>query len=248
MISGNGYGQFDELIPSVAAFLGEQGLLFLKRFFTDHGGPDATYALRQIALARGDIDGFIAQFDRQQLSRPSIATDVALQLLEAGRPEEALTVLDEFRAHLTEWFVLDWGDARIAVLTVLDRLEEAQQQRWDLFCSRLSVTHLRCYLKQLDDFADVESEELAIQFVEQHPDSLLALDFLIHWPALPRAARYVIDHSQQWDGEAFAQLGSAASVSARAIHWPPPSCCGRWWCLPSQLAARSVTATPPTTL
>jgi hypothetical protein len=38
---------------------------------------------------------------------------------------------------------------------------------------------------------------------EQHRLPLLALQFLLYWPSLPRAARYVIAHWQQWDGDAY---------------------------------------------
>jgi hypothetical protein len=38
----------------------------------------------------------------------------------------------------------------------------------------------------------------------------LALAFLVLWPALGRAARLVIDHRDQWDGDAFEVLVPAA--------------------------------------
>jgi hypothetical protein len=43
----------------------------------------------------------------------------------------------------------------------------------------LSIPHLRTYLQRLDDFADVEAEERALQSAEAHSKPLLALDF---WP------------------------------------------------------------------
>ena len=200
LMAGNGYGQFDQLIPSMAACLGEPGLVQLQRFFEEHGGPDATAALLQIAEARGDVDAYRAQFTAQQLCRPSIAADVALHLLAADRPGEALAVLDGATTQASDWLMIDWGDARIAVLEGLGRREEAQQQRWQLFCRNLSIDHLRAYLQRLDDFVDLEVEERALQIVEQHSQPLLALQFLIRWPALRRAARYVLNHREQWDG------------------------------------------------
>ena len=211
LIAGNGYGQFDALIPTVAPGLGEQGMARLQRHFEEHGGPDASYALRQIAEARGDVDAYLALFDAQQLSRPGIAADVALYLLEAGRGEQALAILDGAAGgSATSWHAAEWSDARIAVLEALGRREEAQQQRWDLFCRSLSIPHLRTYLQRLDDFADVEAEERAFQIAEEHPQPLLALAFLVSWPALPRAARFVICHRQPWDGEAYHVVGPAA--------------------------------------
>jgi hypothetical protein len=210
LIAANGYGQFDTLIPSVAPALAEPGLTLLQHWFEQHGGPDASDALRQIAEARGDVDAYLALFDAQQLGRPAVAAEVAQHLLQAGRPEQALVLLDGAAANLTPWQALEWADARIAALEQLGRRDHAQQQRWDLFCRNLSIPHLRAYLQQLDDFADVDAEERALQLAEQHPDPLLALQFLVHWPALPRAARLVINHGQIWDGEAFEVLTPAA--------------------------------------
>lgn len=145
-----------------------------------------------IAAARGDVDAYMAQFDARQLSRP------------------ALAVLDGAAANLSEWQADAWSDARIAVLEALGQRGEAQQQRWASFCRCLSVSHLRAFLQRLDDFADVEAEERTLQRAEQHPQPLLALAFLVQWPALPRAARHVIRHSGQGDGEAFEICAPAA--------------------------------------
>lgn len=211
LIAGNGYGQFDELISTVAPALGEEGLALLQRHVEEHGGPDAAHALRQIAETRGDVDAYLALFDAKQLSRPGTAADVALRLLEAGRAEQALAILDGAAgAAATSWHAAEWGEARIAVLEGLGRREEGQQQRWDLFCRSLSIPHLRAYLKRLDDFEDVEAEERAFQLAEEHPRPMLALAFLVSWPALPRAARFVIRHHKQWDGEAYQVYGPAA--------------------------------------
>lgn len=210
LMAGNGHGQFDALIPTVAPALGDQGLALLQSWFEQHGGPEACEALRQIAEARGDVDAYLAQFDAHQLSRPGVAADVALHLLQAGRGAQALAVLDGAAAEVTPWPAQEWADARIAALEHLGRCEQAQQQRWDVFCRCLSISHLRAYLQRLDDFADVEAEERALRIAEQHPDPLLALAFLIAWPALSRAAQHVIQHSQVWDGEAFEVLAPAA--------------------------------------
>jgi hypothetical protein len=45
---------------------------------------------------------------------------------------------------------------------------------------------------------------------EQHPLPLAALQFLVFWPSLPRAARYVIEHRQAFDGDAYAIYEPAA--------------------------------------
>jgi hypothetical protein len=89
------------------------------------------------------------------------------------------------------------------VLEALGRSEDAQQHRWQVFAKTLSIPLLRDYLRQLDDFADVEAEERAFAVAEHHPEPLVALHFLVSWPSLPRAARYAIAHCRHWDGEAY---------------------------------------------
>jgi hypothetical protein len=71
-----------------------------------------------------------------------------------------------------------------------------------VFRHTLSIPVLHEVLQRLDDFADVEVEEQALAAAEQHPLPLAALQFLIFWPSLPRAARYVIEHGHDWDGDA----------------------------------------------
>jgi hypothetical protein len=105
-----------------------------------------------------------------------------------------------------------WDDARIAVLESLGRREEAQQLRWDCFCQTLSIPHLRTHLQHLDDFEDVEVEERALQVAAEHPVTLRGLQFLVEWPALPQAARHVLRHSQEWEGDAYEILSPAAEL------------------------------------
>ena len=136
---------------------------------------------------------------QQAITGPIARADPALavELLAAGRAEQALAVLD--------------GAAKACErLEALDRREEAQQHRWRVFSATLSIPLLRDYLKRLDDFADVEAAESAFALVEAHQRPLAALQCLVFWPALPRAARYVIAHRQAWDGEAYGLYEPAA--------------------------------------
>jgi hypothetical protein len=210
LIATNGYGQFDQLIPCLAPALGEQGLTQLQRLIEEHGGVDAPCVLRQIAEALGDVEAYLAQFNPSQLAMPGVAAAVALHLLGAGRPQQALTILDGATLAAATWPQAHWHDARIAVLDGLDRVDEAQQQRWQCFSERLSIPHLRAYLKRLPDFEDLGEEERALQLAEHHPQPLRALAFLVEWPALSRAARLVIRHGPHWDGEAYGVLAPAA--------------------------------------
>jgi len=209
LLQENGYGQFEGLIPALAPLLGEAGLRQLEAALLERGAVDRL-TLEQLAQGRGDLDAYLALFDARQLSWPDTAAEVAGQLLAAGRAEQALAVLDGAAKACERLEALAWHDTRIAVLEALDRREEAQQHRWRVFSATLSIPLLRDYLKRLDDFADVEAEESAFALVEAHQRPLAALQFLVFWPALPRAARYVIEHRQAWDGEAYALYEPAA--------------------------------------
>ena len=209
LLQENGYGQFEGLIPALAPLLGEAGLRQLEQALLERGAVDRL-TLVQLAQGRGDLDGYLALFDARQLSWPDTAAEVAGHLLTAGRAEQALAVLDGAAKACERLEALAWHDTRIAVLEALDRREQAQQHRWRVFSTTLSIPLLRDYLKRLDDFADVEAEERAFALVEAHHRPLAALQFLVFWPALPRAARYVIEHRHAWDGEAYALYEPAA--------------------------------------
>ncbi len=210
LLAENGYGQFDQLIPAMKEALGEEGLQQLERAFLERGGPDASTSLRQIAECRGDMDAYLAQFNDTQLSWPDTAAEVALQLLAADRAGQALATLERAARGAASWHAPEWDDAHIAVLEALGRSEEAQKERWRCFAKLLSIPHLRDYLRRLDDFEDVEAEAKAFQLAEAHALPLLTLQFLVGWGALPRAARFVIENREQWNGEAHAVYGPAA--------------------------------------
>ncbi len=216
LLAEDGYGQFDQLIPAMARALGEQGLRLLEQDCRDRGARDGHFALLQIAECRGDAEAYLAQFDASQLTWPNTAADVARHLLAAGREEQALAVLDGAAKGANTWHSPEWDDARIDVLEALGRGEEAQQLRWHCFGKTLSIPHLREFLKRLEAFEDVEAEERAFKLAEEHPVPLLTLQFLVAWPALPRAARYVIEHWEEWNGEAFGIYGPSAERLSRA--------------------------------
>ncbi|OIQ89152.1 hypothetical protein GALL_289730 [mine drainage metagenome] len=174
-------------------------------------------ALKQIADAQGDVDAFIAQYDEATRKVPKIAAEIAVRLVGAGRAEEALTVIDaaEYRRSRDwDWPDFYWEDARIAVLEALGRTEDAQRVRWDCFERSLSAAHLRAYLKKLPDFDDVEAEEKALDHAERYRSPLGALSFLIAWPALGRAAKLVIAHAADLDGDHYEILTRAAEALA----------------------------------
>lgn len=216
LLQENGYGQFEGLIPALAPVLGEAGLLQLEEALLERGGVDR-YTMEQLAQGRGDLDGYLELFEPSQLTWPDTAAEVAGHLLRGGRAEQALTVLDHAAKATRIMEAEAWHTTRIAVLEALGRSEDAQQHRWLVFRHTLSIPLLRDYLQRLDDFADVEAEEQALAAAEQHPLPLAALQFLVFWPSLPRAARYVIEHCHDWDGDAY-EIYEPAAESLSAEH------------------------------
>ena len=210
LLAENSYGQFDGLVPALKDALGDWGLKLLGSYIRQQGAADGNTYLLQIAVARGDVDGYLGQFSAEDLRWRETAASVASHLLASGRAEQALEILDGATEDTDGWPQIDWLDCRIAVLDALKRTSEAQQLRWQWFSKSLSIPHLRDYLKRLDAFEDAEAEERALQQAEGHPVSLLGLHFLVEWPALARAASHVLAHGQEWDGDAF-EIHTAAA-------------------------------------
>ncbi len=172
--------------------------------------------LQEIADAQGDVDGYIAQYDAQELEMPTVAASIAWRLLEAGRAKEALTTLDAAPrrrgTHRWEW---RWEDARIDTLEALGRPEEAQAMRWKCFETALSVEHFRDYLAGFPDPKGVQAEEeRAVDHAERHHNPVLALHFLTSWGAVDRMARTVIRHAGKLNGNADEVLVAAAGALA----------------------------------
>ncbi|MFM8526389.1 MAG: DUF6880 family protein [Cyanobacteriota bacterium] len=202
LLQDNGHDQFAELIPVLTPLLGDAGLMQLQEALLARAGVDR-YLMEQIAVGRGDLDAYLNLFEPSQLSWPDTAADVARQLLKGDRAVQALAVLDQ-AARATEIMEAEeWHATRITVLEALGRGEEARRHRWQVFSTTLSIPLLREYLQRFDAFDDVEAEELAFKAAIAHPLPLVTLQFLVFWPSLPQAARYVIEHVQDWDGDAY---------------------------------------------
>mgnify|MGYP001790851379 CR=1 FL=1 len=241
-ISDNGYGEWDGLIELMAPSLGEAGLAQLQshveRFAAaapvetaqEHeaiaflrelpGGTDykamqkqrfVQQCLQDIARERGDTDAFIAQYTPDDLHNKAIAAQVAMLLLNDGRAEDALTLLraaEEGRVFGHE----AWDDAYIAALLALGREAEAQAHRWHCFEKRLSVDHLRAFLKDLPDFEDVEAEDRARAYALRYPNVLVALHFCLAWPDLLTASELVLSRAEEIDGDHYELLTPAADA------------------------------------
>ncbi|PRX27410.1 hypothetical protein SAMN05216257_1183 [Meinhardsimonia xiamenensis] len=169
-------------------------------------------ALKDIADALGDVDGFIAQYEPETRRVPKIAAEIAQRLLGAGRAEDALGFIERAEFGNNGWIPREWTETRLAVLEALGRLDEAQALRWETFERTLSVEHLRAYLKRLPDFDDIEAEERAMAQATAHPSLLAALQFFLDWPALDRAAELLVARHSEIDGDHYEYLVPAAEA------------------------------------
>ena len=231
-IVDNGYGIYDGIVLTLNEALGREGRKVLRQLLDERrqshlvsekreavrpGQFDYTLsglllAVRDIADCENDVDAFIDTYEGFDLTNPAYATEIAQRLLRAGRPQEALLYLDQGAPNERnrQFKALEWCDVRIGVLDALGRKDDAQALRFALFDRHLSAPHLKAYLKQLDDFDDVEAERAALAQVERHGNVHAALAFLINWPALDRAAQVVDDRIEQIDGDLYELLDPAA--------------------------------------
>ena len=167
-------------------------------------------ALMAIADAQGDVDAFMAQYDKKTRKVPVIAAEIAERLLASSRGDEALKVIQSAEHRREDWVTFEWEDARINVLDALGRPDEAQQARWRCFEKSLSDDHLRSYLQRLPDFDDEEAKLKAFDYVQGSKYFHSALEFFIDWPALDRASKLVLDRSKEVDGNIY-ELPTQAS-------------------------------------
>ena len=92
LLQENSYGQFDGLIPALTPQLGPEGLALLQEALLERSAVDRLL-MEQLALGRGDLDGYLELFEASQLSWPQTAAEVAGQLLAAGRAAQALSLI-----------------------------------------------------------------------------------------------------------------------------------------------------------
>jgi hypothetical protein len=171
-------------------------------------------ALKDLADAMGDVDAFIAQYDPATRKVPKIAAEIAKRLLAAGRAGDALGFIERADLRDRAFVPEEWQDARLAVLEALGRTEEAQAFRLDCFHRGLTPGPLRDYLKRLADFDDMEAEEAALSYAAAYPAVLQALDFLIQWPAMDRAANLIKARSTELNGDHYEILTPVAEALA----------------------------------
>ncbi|MGY3438836.1 MULTISPECIES: DUF6880 family protein [unclassified Marinovum] len=255
-IAQAGYGEFDNIIPALAETLGPEGLAHLKTLtqaweqsppteaeladvdYYGRGSKEdrvrrmreltASVILADVADAQGDVDAYMARYSPEQLTYGTIAPGVAQRLLEAGRTEDAARIIAEARAASPDRDYPELEDAQADCLKQMGDTEALKDHLRDRFARDLHADSLRQLLKLLPDFDDDEAEEAALRLAEDHPDLTDALEFLIDWPAVERAAQAVLARADEIDGDAWYALPRiadaldphhplAASVLRRAI-------------------------------
>ena len=257
-LQDNGYGEFDDVIPALADALGEAGLSALKsraeaamlepvvegnaehyglyvsaerRIEMAKDSRDRTIRmiLKDIADAQGDVDAWLSQYTAEQLTYHTIAPKAARRLLEAGRAEDALNIIENCIAsdgrkdHLFDTPEVD--STHFACLESLDREEDLRRAMWARFEARLCAETLRRYLSRLPDFEDDEALLAAQDHVRKHPNLLQGLIFCLGWPDPRLAAELVRSRQQDLDGNAYeiltptAELLAAEYPLAAALVW-----------------------------
>jgi hypothetical protein len=162
-------------------------------------------AMLSIADGLGDAQAYWAEYRDHHpagLRRPRIAARVARRLTAAGQPEQALALLQAVRLRrgLRSDGYRRWLDAHLAALEALGRREDAQRLRKDFALDRLSLSHLREYLRLLPAFEDEPAREEALETVLHHPNGPAALEFLHRWPDRRRTARLILQRPDQLHG------------------------------------------------
>lgn len=240
-----GYGEFDGIIPATAEALGHEGLEHLKAITTAWAeAPPSAHELEKyrryglssapevsvqrnkqgtrsiiladIADAQGDVDAYMARYSAEQLTYGTIAPDVARRLLDAGRVDEAFTIIKGARAaedgKSFRIFHYDLDEVYEDCLEKLGRTDELKRHLWDTFIQTLSARCLRKYLKLLPDFDDFEAEEKALDHAEAFSHLGAALSFLVDWPSHERAARVVLARAGELNGDSYHTLTTAAAA------------------------------------
>ncbi|PJF09341.1 DUF6880 family protein [Pseudorhodobacter sp. MZDSW-24AT] len=185
-----------------------------------HKDSTGSLILADVADAQGDVDSYIARYSAEQLMQGSIALGVARRLMDVGRVEEAFEHLARARnaaaGQSLRMFRPDLDAAYAEALEKLGRREDLKQHLWQTFTQTLDGPKLRKYLQLLPDFDDIDAEDAALTLAETHPQLSAAIQFLIGWPDLGRAARVIEARAKDLDGDAYDILSPAAdALSAR---------------------------------
>lgn len=241
-VSGDGYGAFDHAVPALAEALGDAGLarlktlaetareaplgdgdLILYAFIADRSQREARaraarnrtieMILQDIADLQGDVDAWLARYSPEQLTFHTIAPQAAARLLEAGRADEALALVEGALPNDDPWSdKAELDDAHFACLEALGRTDDLRAALWRRFEARLCPAALRRHLKLLPDFDDVEAEDAARRHVAAFRPVEAALAYCQAAPDMALAAEIVLARHAEIDGDAYEVLTPLAEA------------------------------------
>lgn len=227
------YGAFDHGIHALADALGTTGLARLKtlaetardaplspedllkyNFMTDktqretraraNRNRSLEIILQDIADLQGDVDAWLAKYTPEQLTYHTIAPAAATRLLEAGRSDEALSLVQTaIASYDPKDDVRDLDDVHFACLHALGRSDELRAALWHRFERHLCPDALRHHLKLLPDFEDIEAEDAARQIVLRFDPVDAALNYCLISRDLPLAVELIDQRHTEIDGNAY---------------------------------------------
>lgn len=205
------------VLESLEPLLEEDGLLELRKLYlqrkmdaesllaeNSHGKYTARLslatsrkALRLIADGLDDVDGFAEQFSEKDRRNADVSAAIANRLLDAGRPQEALVLLDSAVRDKHGRFGNNWMESRISVLEAIGRTEEAQNARWTRFEKTPQPSVLRAILRRLPEDQYLLAEQRAVKHIESFRPLVDAVEFLISWGADSKAAMLIVQREAE---------------------------------------------------
>ena len=173
----------------------------------------AREALRIIADALNDVDGFVEEFSQEERREAEIATAIASRMHEAERHQEALEFLDSAIPGWDGTMSNEWTECRISVLDAVGDYAAAEQAMWAYFEESLNPGVLRRLLRRLSEEQFTPTEHRAIRHAEASESLGEAVRFLLSWGAQDKAAALIIKRA----GELSSMYSDLLSESADAL-------------------------------
>ena len=181
-------------------------------------------ALQALLDAQGDAVAYAATYSPSEAVLPPIGARIAQRLIKAGRLDDAAKALDRSDPSdadkgpgrdpsipsIADPGLVAWRGAKIDLLEARGEVQAAQDARWRAFERDLSAEQLRDYLRRLFGFDDVIATDRALEYAATFKPFIVALAFLVSWPALPEAAHLVVSRAGEIDGAAVEILEPAA--------------------------------------
>ena len=172
--------------------------------------------LSDVADAQGDVDAYMALYTPEQLTLHTIAPKVARRLIDAGRVEEGYQLILNAKAEAARegrrYVNYDLDKVYEECLVALDRKDDLKALMWAKFEATLSTESLRKYLKLLPDFEDIEAEDRAMEYAAQHSSVASAARFFVEWSQKDRAAKVILERSDELDGGFYFILDDVADA------------------------------------